>query len=259
MLIVKRPELYIVSLQLLVNLPLAFFFSFLFFSCCGFLGSLPFFFSNAVCFCLLPCCLSVDDILFGDTFPVGILPFSWPRDSQIPVNVGDPGYNPLFPYGFSIHVNGDIDSDGLTDRWEALHALDPYDDGSVNPDNGAAGNPDDDEGDNLYEFYTGTHPQRAESIFRIMQVQSVLLSNQPSIHVTSSTVPGYQYGIDYADALGTSVTWNAFANPSNGVGTWIESGNAETNFTFVDDFTPATSGSAPAGGHRFYRVRSTAP
>jgi beta-glucosidase len=201
----------------------------------------------------------VADVLFGDTFPVGILPFSWPRDSQIPVNVGDPGYNPLFPYGFSVYVNGDIDSDGLTDRWEALHGLDPYDDGSINPDNGAAGNPDGDEGDNLYEFHTGTHPQRAESIFRIDQVQSFTVSNQPAIHVTSRTVPGFQYGIDYADTLGTSTVWSAFANPSNGVGTWIENAGAETNFTFVDDFTPATSGGPPSAGRRFYRVRSTAP
>ena len=51
----------------------------------------------------------VADVLFGETFPVGILSHSWPRNNQIPVNLGDAGYDPLFPYGFSIYVNGDID------------------------------------------------------------------------------------------------------------------------------------------------------
>jgi beta-glucosidase len=201
----------------------------------------------------------VADVLFGRTFPVGILSHSWPRDSQIPVNVGDPGYNPLFPYGHSIYVNGDIDSDGLTDRWEAMHGLDPYDDGSVNPDFGASGNPDGDAGSNLYEFNTGTHPQQANSIFRILDVASLVISNQPSVHVTTHTVPGYSYAIDYADdSPDNPLSWVAFTNQVNGVGTWVETSNVETNHTFVDDFTSNTSG-GPPNDRRYYRVRSTAP
>jgi beta-glucosidase len=196
----------------------------------------------------------VADVLFGDTFPVGILSFSWPRNDAIPINLGDAGYNPLFPYGYSIYVDGDIDADGLTDRWEAMHGLDPYDDGTVNPDYGSSGNPDGDVGDNLYEFSTGTHPQLAGSIFRITDVA---VSSPSEIRV--NTVPGYSYGIDYTDTLGTSVVWSAFANLANGVGTWLETASVETNFTFVDDFTPSTSGGAPAGESRFYRVRSIAP
>jgi len=201
----------------------------------------------------------VADVLFGDTFSVGILSYSWPRNSQIPVNLGDSGYDPLFPYGFSIYLDGDIDADSMADRWEALHGLDPYDDGTVNSDNGAIGNPDGDEGDNLYEFNTGTNPQLADSIFRIVDTQSFAISNQPSVRVTTHTVPDYLYGIDYTDTLGTSVVWNAFANSSNGVGTWIESSGVETNHTFVDDFTPSTSGGAPTTDSRYYRIRSTTP
>ena len=196
----------------------------------------------------------VADVLFGDTFPVGILSFSWPRNNAIPVNLGDTGYNPLFPYGYSIYVDGDMDADGLTDRWEAIHGLDPYDDGTVNPDYGATGDPDGDDGDNTYEFNTGTHPQLAGSIFRILDIDL-----QSPVQIKVSTVPDYSYGIDYADALGTSVVWNAFANPADGVGTWLETSSVETNFTFVDDFTPSTSGGAPAGNSRFYRIRSSAP
>jgi hypothetical protein len=202
----------------------------------------------------------VADVLFGDAFPVGILSHSWPRNNQIPVNLGDPGYNPLFPYGYSIYVNGDSDGDGLPDRWEALHGLDPYDDGSVNRDFGATGDPDMDKGDNLYELHTGTHPQQANSIFHIMNVQSVMASNTPSIRITVHTVPGYQYGIDYADeSPGEPLTWVAFSNQANGVGTWLETSNIETNHAFVDDFTSNTSGGAPAADSRCYRIRSIAP
>jgi beta-glucosidase len=45
----------------------------------------------------------VADVLFGVHAPTGKLSFSWPRSmSQIPVNVGDEKYDPLFPYGFGL-------------------------------------------------------------------------------------------------------------------------------------------------------------
>jgi beta-glucosidase len=45
----------------------------------------------------------VADILCGAAKPTGKLPCSWPRDmAQIPINVGDPGYDPLFPFGFGL-------------------------------------------------------------------------------------------------------------------------------------------------------------
>jgi beta-glucosidase len=45
----------------------------------------------------------VADVLFGDYNPTGKLSHSWPRDMrQIPINVGDPSYDPLFPYGFGL-------------------------------------------------------------------------------------------------------------------------------------------------------------
>ena len=35
--------------------------------------------------------------------PTGRLPCSWPREmAQIPINVGDPDYAPLFEYGFGL-------------------------------------------------------------------------------------------------------------------------------------------------------------
>ena len=45
----------------------------------------------------------VADVLFGTTKPQGKLSHSWPKDgSQIPINVGDPKYAPLYPYGYGL-------------------------------------------------------------------------------------------------------------------------------------------------------------
>ena len=45
----------------------------------------------------------VTDVLFGDFKPIGKLSFSWPRAmGQIPINVGDANYDPLFKYGFGL-------------------------------------------------------------------------------------------------------------------------------------------------------------
>ena len=45
----------------------------------------------------------VADVLFGDFAPTGKLSHSWPRTmAQIPINWGDPAYDPLFPYGHGL-------------------------------------------------------------------------------------------------------------------------------------------------------------
>jgi len=45
----------------------------------------------------------VADVLFGDYAPTGKLPHSWPKNmKQIPINVGDKEYDPLFPFGFGL-------------------------------------------------------------------------------------------------------------------------------------------------------------
>jgi len=45
----------------------------------------------------------IADVLFGDYNFKGKLSHSWPRSmDQIPINIGDPNYDPLFPYGFGL-------------------------------------------------------------------------------------------------------------------------------------------------------------
>jgi beta-glucosidase len=45
----------------------------------------------------------VADVLFGDYKPTGKLSFSWPKSmDQLPINVGDASYDPLYKYGFGL-------------------------------------------------------------------------------------------------------------------------------------------------------------
>ena len=45
----------------------------------------------------------ITDILFGNYEPVGQLSYSWPKSmDQIPINLGDVDYDPLFPMGYGI-------------------------------------------------------------------------------------------------------------------------------------------------------------
>ena len=45
----------------------------------------------------------VADVLFGDYKPTGKLSYSWPRSmAQLPINVGDAKYDPLFPFGYGL-------------------------------------------------------------------------------------------------------------------------------------------------------------
>lgn len=49
----------------------------------------------------------VADVLLGVYAPTGQLPHSWPRSmAQLPINVGDASYDPLFPYGFGLRYDG---------------------------------------------------------------------------------------------------------------------------------------------------------
>lgn len=46
----------------------------------------------------------VADDLVGHAPLTGKLPVTWPRTvSQEPINVGDPDYDPLYPYGLGLH------------------------------------------------------------------------------------------------------------------------------------------------------------
>ncbi|NEE03382.1 glycoside hydrolase family 3 protein [Phytoactinopolyspora halotolerans] len=49
----------------------------------------------------------VADVLFGERPFTGTLPMTWPRsEEQVPINVGDEDYEPLFPYGHGLRTKG---------------------------------------------------------------------------------------------------------------------------------------------------------
>lgn len=60
------------------------------------------------------------DVLFGDHEFTGKLPRTWFRTvDQLPMNIGDPHYNPLFPFGFGLATKSVIErsiSGGITRR-----------------------------------------------------------------------------------------------------------------------------------------------
>ena len=58
----------------------------------------------------------------------------------------------------------DDDRDGLPNYWEVANLLDPQDDGTTDPDNGADGDPDEDGFSNLAEFTAKSNPRLAASI-----------------------------------------------------------------------------------------------
>jgi beta-glucosidase len=56
----------------------------------------------------------VAEVLFGDYGFTGRLSYSWPRDmSQIPINIGDAIYDPLFPFGYGLGSPADLNEDGF--------------------------------------------------------------------------------------------------------------------------------------------------
>ncbi|CAL4961150.1 unnamed protein product [Urochloa decumbens] len=51
----------------------------------------------------------VADVLFGDYGFTGKLPRTWFKSvDQLPMNVGDPHYDPLYPYGFGLTINSSL-------------------------------------------------------------------------------------------------------------------------------------------------------
>lgn len=60
-------------------------------------------------------------------------------------------------------LNWDTDGDGMEDSWEINNFLDPRDNGSIDPDNGPDGDPDNDGLPNLFESWYGSNPHLAHS------------------------------------------------------------------------------------------------
>ena len=74
------------------------------------------------------------------------------------------------------------------------------------------------------------------------------------MEITITTEPQREYALEYSDDVdATNIVWTPLLNGSEGVGTWIETGEVSSAFLFVDDFTTNTSGTALSTGERTYR------
>jgi hypothetical protein len=141
----------------------------------------------------------------------------------------------------------DTDMDGMPNWWEEDHFDDPT---ATDPEDDL----DQDGSSNLHEYLAGTLPTDSNSVFKIDGV--VEASGLESFAITVRTQPGRTYSIYYSDAdtLTDNTAWIPFANQANGIGTWTETNEVATTFTFIDDFSSQTSGGPIAGDHRFYLV-----
>lgn len=72
------------------------------------------------------------------------------------------GFTGLNPNIQTNPLRADTDGDGLSDKWELEHGLDPTDDGSRDPNNGPSGDPDGDGVNNVAEMSDKTDPKNAE-------------------------------------------------------------------------------------------------
>ena len=83
-------------------------------------------------------------------------------------------------------------------------------------------------------------------------------TGHPGMEVTVDTVPSHRYTIEYTDDdLAQAPMWQPFAGDSLGIGFWLEFGGFPSVFSFVDDYSPDTTGAEPVTGRRFYRAVRT--
>jgi predicted outer membrane repeat protein len=89
--------------------------------------------------------------LDGDDNYTEALPLDVRGDARVQDSTVDIG-------AYEVAADADSDGDGLPDTWENTYGLDARDDGSVNADNGASGDPDSDGVSNLTEYLQGRNP-----------------------------------------------------------------------------------------------------
>ena len=146
------------------------------------------------------------------------------------------------------HERWDSDGDGMSDGYEVAEGLAPTDGGDAWLDE------DQDGMANWAEFIAGTAAGNSNSVFAAATPGA--LSSR--LLIPHNTVSGRQYEVLFADSLMGTNPWRLFGITSAPVGSYFETGSSSQH-TFTDDYTAATSGSAPTNGLRIYTIRATKP
>ncbi|OQA25433.1 MAG: hypothetical protein BWY59_01785 [Verrucomicrobia bacterium ADurb.Bin345] len=149
-----------------------------------------------------------------------------------------------------IVVPVDWDGDGLPDTWEWVNFQ--------TLEFGEGDDPDGDGAPNGFEYEAATSPTNERSA--LLTSAETPQPTQEVYRITVRTEPGRKYTVWLTDGtLGTGTVWRTFNDVGNGVGTWVETNGVPAIFTFVDDFSPVTSGCKPPDGVRYYRVKAAMP
>ena len=135
----------------------------------------------------------------------------------------------------------DTNANGLPDSWEAAYGL-------TNPNA-------DSDGDgltNLQEYYAGTNPTNAASVFRIADW---LRMTNGYVSLTWPSIGGTRYRIQFRNGTTNSGVVGTFTDLVRPLTNEMDCGpyGADSTQSFVDDFT--LTGGSPAGGARYYRVK----
>ena len=130
---------------------------------------------------------------------------------------GTAGYPDLNPNIQTSPLDNDTDHDGLGDKWEQEHNLDPTDDGTLDLKNSPNGDPDDDGVSNSEEQANGTDPENANDF----SLQYVGVSKISSGRSNNNIQPGYQntgrfhWGANWFDDPHADLSSNLNATPSD--------------------------------------------
>ena len=135
----------------------------------------------------------------------------------------------------------DANADGLPDAWEAAYGItDP------NADSDSDGQA------NWQEYYAGTNPTNAASVFRIL---SLSVNSNGSRVLTWASTGGTRYRVQFADADPNQGLPGTFTDVTRLISDEMDPGpeGAPSTQAFTDDFNQ--TGGAPPNSARYYRVQ----
>jgi len=176
-----------------------------------------------------------DTLLDGYEVTNGLDPFD---DGTVDINQGangDPDFDNLTnaqeqTVGTNPN-NPDTDGDTLSDSYELANALNPLDDGSVDPDQGATGDPDNDGHTNFSEFDIGSDPQDDHS--QPLSFQLSLTEGTQAVYYPLNDIDGFSS----FDMLSSLNSGEAIVSEVRGITNGADGARAFIAFGFEgDDF-----------------------